>query len=639
MASTINLTNVEVLDYSQTANLVDGGMYQFGRTVNLNLNAFMLPSEADTVAGKFKEIDDLQKDHLTEILDNGFADSITLGSGNEGVSDTETINNVKILSYDFPTEAGLANKINLLRVNMTLEFREAMDNRSKLTDDDVYKNLDSLSTTYAQYFESFSENFSFSLSENWEYSFNQNVNFTLRQTSSAPTDLAEKAKTIIKNLFLVDPPKLGYLDARYNNFIQIIKQRGTLNESYDSITNTYSFSRAVSTKSGAYKTELRGDNWSADLAYSLSTDQGGSVTITETANIQSFLTASSSETAESLYKHAYDGFVEVKESAYSRCQKVFEDFIQNSNVGWLSNELEWNLEDDLKTNYVSFGRNINRTNGTIGYTMAFTNNPRMHEEAIFEYSISASKNTDKVTTLTESGTIKPYDENKNKDFDPKILFDRFTTQNDVIARVTPLWNSMKDGVNTKVGTGSSVGSLILTPDPYQLQHPRNLISSTLSFPAYGVAISYSFVYSDDRTLRNETYLRQIGKDENYQMPVIQRENVIAPNVKETNYDTNQTTQGSKSVSFNCAFKRNPTSNKINQAHANYLKAAANDIFTTVKQETAKLAFVKGRQVVKDDLAWYLKNMSYNLDSEYKFRGSSNLGFIDKRGVTARSLEY
>ena len=635
MASTINLTNVEVLDYSQTANLIQGGVYQFGRTVNLSLTAFMLPSTGVSTAEKFKEIDNLQKDHLTEILNNGFADSITLGSG----SSTETINNVRILSYDFPTEAALNNKINLLKVNMTLEFREAMDNRDKLTDDDVYRNLDSLSTTYAEYFESFSENFSFNLSDNWEYSFNQNVNFTLRQTTSTPTDLPQKAKTIIQNLFLVDPPKLGYLDARYNNFIQIIKQRGRLNESYDSITNSYSFSKAVNTKSGAYETELRGDNWSADLAYSLSTDQTGSVTVTETANIQSFLTASSGETAESLYKHAYDGFAEVKESAHSRCQKVFEDFIQNSDVRWLSNDLEWSSESDLKANYVSFGRNINRTNGTISYTMAFTNNPRMHEEAIFEYTVSASKDQNKITKVTENGTIKPYDENKNKDFNAKALFDKFSSSSDVIARVTPLWESMRGGVGSTVGTGSQLGEFIAQASTYKLEYPRNLVSSTLSFPAYGVTVSYSFVYSDDKTLKNETYLRKITKDENYQLPVIERESVIAPNVKQTNYDANQTKGGSKSVSFNCAFKRNPSSNKINKAHTDYLKTAADNLFTRIKQETEKSAFVKGRQVVKDDLAWYLQSISYNFNSEYKFNSSSNMGFLDKRGVAARALEY
>ena len=636
MASSINLTNVEVLDYSQTANFIQGGMYQFGRTVSLNLTAFMFPVSGGSVSDKFKEIDDLQKSHLTEILDNGFADSITLGSG----SGSETINNVKILSYSFPTEPALNNKINLLRVNMTLEFREGMDNRNKLPNSDSsYDGLESLAS--AGNFESFSENFSFSLTNNWEYSFGQNVNFTLRQTSSSSSDLVTKAKNLIKSSFLVDPPKLGYLDARYNNFIQIIKQRGRLNESYDSITNTYSFCKAVNTKSGAYSTELRGDNWSADLSYSLSTDKSGTVSVNEAASIQSFLTASSTETTESLYKHAYDGFIEVKEGAHSRCQKIFEDFVQGNNTEWIPKDLEWNQEDNLKSKYISFGRNIDRINGSISYSVGFTNNPRMHEEAIFEYTVSASQDQDKITQVTENGTIKPYDENRNADFDAKGLYDKFTASDDVLTRITPLWESMRDKGDSYVAPQTAVtpGIFIDQTSAYKLEHPRNLVSSNISFPAYGLTISYSFVYSDDHTLRNETYLRKIEKEENYKLPTLHRENVIAPNIKETNYDANQTQQGSKSIEFNCIFKRNPNSNKINNAHVVYLKSATDDIYSKVKQEVEKSAFVKGKQVVKDDISWFLESLSYNFDSEYKFGSSSSLGFVDKRGVSARALEY
>ena len=633
MASSINLTNVEVLDYSHTANFVDGGVYQFGRTVNLSLTAFMFPLGAETITQKFKKIDDLQKDHLAEILSNGFADSITLGSG----SNTETINNVKILSYDFPTEAGLANKINLLRVNMTLEFRETMDSTAQLGSDPIYDGLQALKSP--EHFESFSENFSFNLSDNWEYSYNQNINFTLRQTTSSPADLVEKAKVLIALSFFTDPPKLGYLDARYNNFIQTIKQKGKLNESYDSITNSYSFSRAVTAKSGAYSTELRGTNWSADLSYSLSTDQGGSVTVTETAGIQSFLGVGLTETVESLYKYAHDGFVEVKESAYSRCQNVLKDFIKNSSTEWMPNASEWNDSYDLKTNYVSFGKNVNRTNGTIGYTMAFTNNPRMHGDAIFEYTISGSKDQNKITTVTENGTIKPYDENKNIDFDAKTLFDKFSSSRDVIARVTPLWESIRDKAGSAVGTESLAGEFVEQTSPYKLEYPRNLTSSSLSFPAYGVNINYTFVYSDDKTLRDETYLRKIEKDENYELPILHRERVIAPNLKETNYDENQTKEGSKSISFDCVFKRNPSSNKINKDFTDYLKTAFSDHFPRIKQEVQKSAFVRGKQVAKDDLAWYLQKINYSFDSGYKFSSSASIGFIDKRGVNARALEY
>ncbi|HBY68125.1 MAG TPA: hypothetical protein DEG69_10415 [Flavobacteriaceae bacterium] len=116
MANGINLINTEVLDYSHTLNLA--GTYQFGRIVNLSLTAFILPEGSKALdKEKFSSIDAEEKKHVQEILDNGWADEITLG----GENNKETIQNVKILSYAFPTDVG-NDKITSLRVNMTLQY-------------------------------------------------------------------------------------------------------------------------------------------------------------------------------------------------------------------------------------------------------------------------------------------------------------------------------------------------------------------------------------------------------------------------------------------------------------------------------------------------------------------------------------
>jgi len=342
MASTIKLINTELLDYSHTVNLLDGGMYQFGRTVSLGVTAFIVPLSTASTTEKFKSIDTQEKAHLQEILDNGFADSIVFI--NEA---TETINNVKILSYDFPKSV-TDNQINLERINLTLEFYEAFDNRSKLTDADaeIYSSIDTLQTTYTRYFSAFSENYSFSIGQNYEYSFNQNVSFTLRKDSAVSPDMVSKAKNLINTAFLNDPPKIGYVDSRYANFIQIIKTRGRFNETYDSLNNTYSFTRTVSAKSGLYKAEQRGSKWSADLTYSMSND-GGVMTVSESGSIKGRLQLGEGESSEDLYSNAYEGFVALKGKAYDRCQKLFEDFVKIK-PDWLEGSQSWDAADDLK---------------------------------------------------------------------------------------------------------------------------------------------------------------------------------------------------------------------------------------------------------------------------------------------------
>ena len=613
MASTINLINTEVLDYSHTLNLV--GMYQFGRTINLSVTAFILPTNQETDADKFSSVDTQQKSHIEEILSDGFADSITLGSGPKA----ETINNVKILSYSFPADQA-NNKIDIFRVNMTLEYTETFDNKSSLeaADAEIYGNLQAFN--YAQYFESFNEAYSFSLSEAGDFSFQQNVNFVLEQTSSVPTDLVQQAKNLVRDVFLSNPPKLGYLDNRYDNFIQAIKARGRFSESYDSITNTYSFSRSVNTRSGAHKSEQKNEKWSADLSYSIQRDASGIITITENATIQGRIGLDTSESVEDLYSNAYSGFTTLQSSSYDRCQDLMKTMIKNK-PDWVEGSESWNLSDDLKTKFVSFGKTLNRIAGVINYNIVYTNNPRMHEEAIFDYTLSSSRDQEGYIQVTENGNITPYDESKNSDFNAKTLYDRFTSSADVLSRIRPLHDSIKSN------------------DATDLQYPRNLISSSVSFPAYGMQISYTFQYSDDKSLRDETYVRKLKKTDNYNAPVKIRSSVIAPNIKQTNYDSNQTSLGKKSLNFDCVFKRNPNSNLLNKAHTDYLKTSSASVFESIKTEVQKSAFVNGRQNVSNQLSFFLESMSYNFDSQYQFSSSADMSFVDRRGVAAEILEY
>ena len=66
----------------------------------------------------------------------------------------------------------------------------------------------------------------------------------------------------------------------------------------------------------------------------------------------------------------------------------------------------------------------------------------MHKDAIFEYSIDGSKDNNNITSVTESGTIIPYDESSNSEFNPKTMYDDFTVSSDVISRLSPLFDSL-----------------------------------------------------------------------------------------------------------------------------------------------------------------------------------------------------
>ena len=635
MASDIKLTNAEVLDYSQTSNFIDGGsLYQFGRTINLNITAFIhpvstsgtFPDEGD----KFKTTDTLQKEHIEELLATGFVDRIEIGPNTPQV-----IENVKILSYSFPTSTAIDNKITLLRVNMALEYYEAFDNRTYLTEADaeIYDNIDFLDPSiYAQYFESFSENFTFDVSEEYEYSYKHNFSFTLRPSSSTNIDLVQKAKDLVWYVFAAKAPKVGYIDDRYKNFIRDVSERGQFNESYDSVNNSYSFNRSVSLKNSAYKESRKNKKWSASLKYNIEANETGIVTITETGEIQGKLGFEPIETPENLYRNAYDGLVELTDTTSnirSRCQSHLNNFIK-SKPDWIEGEAEWATSDDLSENYVSFGRNVNRMAGVISYTVVFTTDPKLHNDAVFDYTITASKNENNVTSVSESGSISPYFTSKNKNFSSSSsskaisLYNNLASPSKVLNRIKPIYDSTKD---------SSQGS-------FSLSHSKNLISKEVSFDSYGVQLRYSFNYEDDKNLRDSTYIRKIEKNENYEMPVINRQSFTAANEKTTNYDALQSSEGSKSVSINCIVKRDPAKNIINTVeHADYVKAASDSVFNTLNQETEKSAFVLSDQGKAGSFNFYLKDLSYDINDSYALSYSASLGFIDKRGVVADRLKY
>ena len=52
-----------------------------------------------------------------------------------------------------------------------------------------------------------------------------------------------------------------------------------------------------------------------------------------------------------------------------------------------------------------------------------------------------------------------------------------------------------------------------------------------------------------------------------------------------------------------------------------------------------MAFVSNPQIAKNDLSWYMTNMSYNVSQDYTLNFDSEMQFIDKKGVMPEALKY
>ena len=98
--ATIDLTDAETLAFSQAANYVNGGIYQFGRTVSLSITAFIKPPNGIDSA-RFQNITDKEKQRLLEIKESGFVDNISING--------HIVNNVKILANKIPVRYRMIN--------------------------------------------------------------------------------------------------------------------------------------------------------------------------------------------------------------------------------------------------------------------------------------------------------------------------------------------------------------------------------------------------------------------------------------------------------------------------------------------------------------------------------------------------
>ena len=281
--ATIDLTDAETLAFSQAANYVNGGIYQFGRTVSLSITAFIKPPNGIDSA-RFQNITDKEKQRLLEIKESGFVDNISING--------HIVNNVKILSFAFPTsEATITDHIQLLRVNMDLEFYETFDNIQTLTsaDSDIYKNITFLEEQYAKYFSSFGETFDVSTTDSNTFTFSHSINFSLRKDSPTSIDFKDKVKEIAIKAFdftAASHAKIGFLDGRYSDFVRKVNGHGTFNESHNALTNTYTLSRTVNLQSGSYRTDQVDESWSSGFNHAITVDDSGSITITENGVVE-----------------------------------------------------------------------------------------------------------------------------------------------------------------------------------------------------------------------------------------------------------------------------------------------------------------------------------------------------------------
>ena len=425
-------------------------------------------------------------------------------SGVEGIVHTAYNNtnfqDLNINGYDFGTGR-------ILNIN----FAPGTDVQTKsYTADLIFYNSGNLFTfsgtfysgiriTNFQYLQSFKEDYVFTRKRNLGYNYNHSANIVfnsgLGQLQSIP-----ESKLVAQTLFTGSNLGLQF----YSGFTNVPGKR-FYTESYDLINNSCNFNETFD-----FDDYDGGGTYSATRINSFELDQNGAITVTENSIIRGIIYPT--------YKYALQAIAGEMTGAYFRCNNIFGIYAPTGSTPFINSP-------------VSQGRTFDLFNNVLTYNIVFSNKPNNFGPYFWDYRDDIQR-TNGILTVTENGTIRGKNENRNTAFGSA-----FSAWSGII----------KPNMNARVGLFYN-GSTPTGIDPalsYFVDTARE------SYNPYNSQVSYNYQFT------NEQFLSSNLSNGVKKMYVIERDNLPRYNYNKINIYNNdeiaqpdyQATLGAKSVSL------------------------------------------------------------------------------------------
>ena len=373
-------------------------------------------------------------------------------------------------------------------------------------------------------------------------STNDPVAASVKLTKADPITQSKKAA---RRIFEARPA-LGFIDEKYSGYYQVTG-KNLFSETYDMSNHTCTFSKSFTLN------RETGQNYSATHSHNLSIGEDGITSITENGSVKgrevpffaSARTAAETEIANS----------------FSRVTGVFSGYCAgyNNNAYFLPytsglNHGPSGFYQDIFDRPVDISRTYNSGEGTVNYSVTYSNDPKITGDYFLERNISITKDQYTNFNVSENGIIKSY---KTKRTEPESLKNFYTSrEGDIKSRCQAELDKYLSS-NVGVGVGDYTSSTTL-----------KLTSSNLSIQAYGKELSYAKTFSDDleilsasdQALSNLTSLSISHSDV---LPVFQSTDYEIGNFKTIfNQKGNFTSIGARTVECQGILKRISNKNLI-----------------------------------------------------------------------------
>ena len=353
----------------------------------------------------------------------------------------------------------------------------------------------------AKRIESISEDFQYSENEQGDKNYTHSID--VRFAQGTVTQEINLAKALAAEFFSAT----SGLGAFLFNETDTVGLKKLYVENYNIVDGTCSFNETVeipSTRNGVY---------SLKVSYDVEQDADGYTNVTETCEIQG-LTNPKFGAAQTGYQAQVGG-------TYTRCLAVYNAY---------------NFSDaTLFPQHLKRGVSHNKFEGIITITTTFSNNPRYHNNAVWEYTLDLSKDREGFYTVSEQGSVLGFGRPLIDKYNNALVFFETTVKGvanvNVYARLNDFYTN---------GSGRSL--------------PLILIGQSFAKNEYEGTIQYSFTQTDN-DLYDDDDIKKVELEVSTSNPVHLVQNYNVFNYKELIQTQKQCTLGQKSINITLKGKR------------------------------------------------------------------------------------
>jgi hypothetical protein len=655
----LDFRNTKILGVSVASRFIGGDVFRLSTTQTISIEGFIRTeddeaswdgiSQVNQSFGPIQSQIDVMKEDFLKGEKKGYTD-IELN----GVP----VGNGRVLSLDFPSSKETTeNSIAFGKYNATIELYKkasSLDSADGFVNDQIPDLYDEESINkiheHALNIEEFSENFTFNVTEDDAYNYSQEISISLRKSSSEDTEsdnfgvsVAQEIVGVILGIERQLNAKLGLIDDRYKEYLTKIEGTAFFSENYNSVRGEYTFSRNLS----ILPSYTEGAYYSAKITHAIAMNNSGIFNIVESGEIKGM----KGHSVDSRYTKAKDGADILISEASDRCEIIYDKYRgspladQGYDIPTTKSQLSPIKTGSTFNKPIRTSKRFNPLAGTVSYDIEFTNDPKILHEFIHEYTIEASRDSANVTTVVQRGTIIPY-QDKNRYFDSYIK----TQKDNFDTSMIPTFNNKIAFSAIEVEINNFYEQVM--DDPNVSLSEYQMTSSSVSYPKWGISISYSKTFSDDEAILDPAKnngVKRLSLRYSNGAPIRLKSAHLIPNVKENIYDADQISLGERSISINAIVERDfDKTNKIGKETQDqnngkdaitFQRAKLNTGLTKIiKEAQVNLLFTNSKHIRPKSYDIYPTQCNYSINSDNQIEFTLGAEYVFKDGRQIKDLD-